>query len=230
MKVSNRAIAWPLVAFVVALSACASQAPVDMLRAASFGSPVALPSPDTHGSMPLESAMRLRRSARQFASTPVPMAVVGQLLWAGQGTTDAAGRRTAPSAGGLYPLELYVVMADRTLHYLPEGHRVESRLDADVRPRLQDAALDQHAVGAAPAIIVIISVTDRMAAKYGAQARDFVSIEVGHAAQNMLLEATALGLSAVPIGGFNPATVATVLALPPNDDVRYLLPVGYPET
>lgn len=230
MKVSSRALVGLLLAFTVALPACASQAPVDMLRATSFGSPVVLPSPDTQGAMPLETAMQLRRSAREFAPTALPIAVIGQLLWAGQGTTDAVGRRTAPSAGGLYPLELYVVTADKTLHYLSKGHRVESRRDGDLRARLQVAALDQPAVGTAPAVIVITSVTNRTAVKYGQQTRDFVSIEVGHAAQNVLLEATALGLSAVPIGGFNPARVATVLALPPDEDVRYLIPVGYPRS
>lgn len=228
MKVSNRAVAGLLLVFALALSACASQAPADMMRATSFDWPVALPSPDTHGVAPLESVMQRRRSAREFAPTPLPIAVVGQLLWAGQGVTDPAGRRVAPSAGGRYPLELYVVTAEKTLHYLPKGHRVESRSDADLRMRLQAAALDQPAVGTAPAVIVISSVTDRTAAKYGAQAAQFVNIEVGHVAQNILLEATALRLSVVPIGGFDPATVATVLALPPDEDVRYLIPVGYP--
>lgn len=230
MKVSNRVVAGLLLALTVALSACASQAPADMVRATPFGSPVALPSPDTQGRAPLESVMQRRRSAREFAPTPLPIAVIGQLLWAGQGVTDSAGRRVAPSAGGLYPVELYVVTAEKTLHYLPKGHRVESRPDVDLRVRLQEAALDQPAVGTAPAVVVISSVTDRTAAKYGAQAAQFVNIEVGHVAQNMLLEATALRLSAVPIGGFNPAKVATVLALPPDEDVRYLIPVGYPRS
>jgi SagB-type dehydrogenase family enzyme len=223
-----RRLAGSLIVAAALLSACASPAPTAMLRGAPFGAAVALPSPETVGALPLESVLRQRRSAREFASTPLPVAVIGQLLWAAQGVTDAAGRRTAPSAGGRYPLELYVVTAGETLHYLPAKHRVESRPDADLRGALMTAALDQPAVGSAPAVIVIASVTKRTAVRYGAQARDFIEIEVGHAAQNILLQATALRLSAVPIGGFNAREIRTALALPPDEDVRYLIPVGYP--
>ena len=225
----GRAVLAGIVLVAAVLTACASSAPPQVLRTtARFGQAVALPAPDTRGTMPLESVIENRRSQRDYAATPLPLAIMGQLLWAGQGITDAQGRRAAPSAGGLYPLELYVVTADRTLHYLPVGHRVETRPEADLRAQLEAAALDQPAVGTAPAVFVITSVTSRTAAKYGARATEYVELEAGHVAQNVLLEATALGLAAVPIGGFNPARVGVVLALPPDEDVRYLIPVGYP--
>lgn len=210
---------------------CAASAPTAMLRApVTTVRVVALPAPDTHGTVPLEQAIHDRRSQRTFLSQPLPLAVIGQLLWAGQGVTDAQGRRAAPSAGGLYPLELYVVTVGGLLHYLPEGHRALVSEGPDLRRDLQSAALDQPAVGDAPAVIVIASVTGRTAAKYGHQATDFVNREAGHAAQNMLLEATALELSAVPIGGFNPSRAGLVLGLPADEDVLYLLPVGYPSS
>ncbi len=116
---------------------CAGRAPA-RLRAASaqFGSPFSLPQPDTHGNMPLDEAISRRRSSRSFSPKPLPLTLIGQLLWAGQGITSPDGKRTAPSAGGLYPIELYVVTPHQVMHYLPAGHRVEVRADVDHRGEL----------------------------------------------------------------------------------------------
>lgn len=223
---SHIAAAMMSVAIVVG---CASSAPSRVLQQPTrFESPIALPAPDTRGSVPLETVIGERRSRREFSAQPLPISAIGQLLWAGQGITGTGGLRAAPSAGGLYPLELYVVTPGETMHYLPAGHRIEVRPQSDLRPHLRAAALDQTAVGTAPAIIVIASQTNRTAAKYGALADAFVHLEAGHVAENILLEATALDLAATPIGGFNPRSVERVLALPPAQHVLYLLPVGFP--
>jgi SagB-type dehydrogenase family enzyme len=178
--------------------------------------------------MPLDAVIHGRRSARAFASTPLPLALIGQLLWAGQGVTSPDGKRAAPSAGGLYPIELYVVTTGQTMHYLPDGHRVEVRTDADHRAALRAAALGQAAVASAPVVIVVAAVPARTRAKYGARASAFVALEAGHVTQNILLEATEHALAAVPVGGIDPARVRRALALPPGDDVEYLVPVGFP--
>ncbi len=214
---------------LVLVTACAAQAPARLRDpAARYGNARSLPSPDTHGGMPLDDALRARRSMRDFASEPVPLALIGQLLWAGQGVTSPDGKRTAPSAGGLYPIELYVVTRESVMHYLPAGHRVEVRTDVDLRSELADAALGQRTVAGAPAVVVVAAVPARTRAKYGARGDRYVALEAGHVTQNILLEATARGLAAVPIGGLDPARVRQVLALPPGDDVEYLVPVGYP--
>jgi SagB-type dehydrogenase family enzyme len=112
------------------------------------------------------------------------------------------------------------------LHYLPEGHRVEQRPDGTTLASLGDTAFGQDFVGSAPAVLVVAGVDARTEAEYGALGPDFVEREAGHATQNMLLQATALGLAATPVGGFDPAAVAELLALPPGEQVRYLVPVG----
>ncbi len=207
---------------------CAGHAPA-RLRAASarFGSPSHFHSPTHTGTCP-----STRRSAgvapRAFSSKPLPLALIGQLLWAGQGITSPDGKRTAPSAGGLYPIELYVVTPHQVMHYLPAGHRVEVRADVDHRGELRDAALGQSAVASAPAVIVVAAVPARTRAKYGARGDTFVALEAGHVAQNILLEATEHSLAAVPVGGIDPERVRRVVAMPPGDDVEYLVPVGYP--
>jgi len=155
------------------------------------------------------------------------MATIGQLLWAGQGITGTDGKRAAPSADALYPLELYVVTPRQVMHYLPDGHRAETRSVSDLRPGLKAAAVGQSSVGAAPVVIVVAAVPSRLSHRYGDKAEEFVQIEVGHAAQNILLQAAALGLAAVPVGSLDPSQAADTLALPPDQTVLYLIPVGH---
>ncbi len=218
-----------LAAFAVLASGCASQAPGWVQTAkARYTKQIALPAPATDGPMSLEQAIARRRSERAFSRTPLPLADLGQLLWAGQGITSPDGKRAAPSAGALYPLELYVVTRTEVMHYLPQGHRAEIRAQPDLRPELEAAAYGQSAVGAAPDIVVVAAVPDRTRRKYGSQADAFVNREAGHAAENILLEATARGLAAVPIGGLDATRAALALALPPGQTVLYLIPVGFP--
>ncbi len=219
------------VAAVVSLSvgACASNAPESVTgEAARFAELVDLPPPDLAGDEPLESVLSRRRSEREFADRAVGDDVLGQLLWAGQGITDDAGHRTAPSAGATYPLELYVITATSIAHYVPEGHRLERRPDTAVLGQLGDAAFDQGFVATAPAVVVIAGSVARTSAEYGAVADELMQREAGHAAQNILLQATALELSAVPVGGFDPGAIERLLLLAPGEEVLYLVPIGHP--
>jgi SagB-type dehydrogenase family enzyme len=178
--------------------------------------------------MPLEEALAQRRSVRSFQDTALSLAELGQLLWAAQGLTDQRGFRTAPSAGALYPLELYVTTAEGVFHYSAQHHHLEAVSTHDVRPALYQAALRQKAVQQAPAVFVVTAVYERTAAKYGAERSPrYVHLEAGHAAQNLLLEAVALGLGAVPIGAFEDEEIQSVLGLPPNQKPLYLIPAGY---
>ena len=190
---------------------------------------LSLPRPDTGGEVPLERALTGRRSVREFAARGLSTAQVGQLLWAAQGVTDREGRRTAPSAGALYPLELLVVLPEGSFRYLPAEHALAGVRDGDLRPVLRSAALGQEAVADAPLVVVIAAVPARTAAKYGDErAMRYVLLEAGHAAQNLLLEAVVLGLGAVPVGAFDDARVAAILGLGPGEVPLYLVPVGYP--
>jgi SagB-type dehydrogenase family enzyme len=217
-----------LAATVVA-GGCAPHAP-SWIRAtnACYSRQIALPAPVLDGAISLEQAIHRRRSARAFRPEPLPLAAIGQLLWAGQGITSPDGKRAAPSAGALYPLELYVVTPSQVMHYLPHGHRVETRDSADLRPQLRTDAFGQGPVGAAPVVVAVAAAPDRTRHKYGARAEAFVEREAGHAAQNILLEATAHGLAAVPIGSLDPSRAAITLALPADQTVLYLIPVGSP--
>ena len=187
-----------------------------------------LPQPRDRGRMSLEETLARRRSVRDFSRASITPAELGQLCWAAQGVSAPAGLRTAPSAGALYPLELYVVTADGVLHYRPDAHGTSLHRAGDLRNELQQAALGQDPLGEAPVVFVLAAVYERTAAKYGeGRARRYVQLEAGHAAQNLLLQAVALGLGAVPIGAFDDRRVQKVLGLPADQEPLYLIPVGH---
>jgi SagB-type dehydrogenase family enzyme len=191
---------------------------------------IALPAPRLKGGLSLEEALSRRRSVRDFAETPLTMAELGQLLWAAQGITSSDGGRTAPSAGALYPLEVYAVLPEAVYHYEPQGHRLSVHTAGDRRAELYSAALRQEAVLKAPVVIVIAAAYERTARKYGEErAPRYVQLEGGHAAQNILLQAVAMDLGAVPVGAFEDDQVQRALALPPDQKLLYLIPVGHPE-
>lgn len=192
-----------------------------------------LPAPRHTGTVSLEEALQSRRSVRDFAATPLHLIEVSQLAWAAQGVTDpAGGGRTAPSAGALYPLELYLVagrvegLSPGVYRYDPFQHRLEQRSGHDVRVALAAAAFDQSWVAHGAAVVVIAGVEARLARKYGRRAARYMTLEAGHAAQNLLLQATALGLAAAPVGAFDDRAVARELQLQESETPLYLIPIG----
>jgi SagB-type dehydrogenase family enzyme len=190
---------------------------------------ITLPPPERDGGLPLSAALNRRRSVRAFAPHALSLAALGQLLWAAQGVVDARdGVRTAPSAGALYPLVLYAATADGVFRYVVAGHALERVAASDLRPDLAAAALGQEEIAAAPCVLVIAAVLARTTRKYGERGVRYVHIEAGHAAQNVLLTATALGLAAYPVGAFEDGHVARLLRLGPREAPLYLVPVGAP--
>ncbi|MDZ7290703.1 MAG: SagB/ThcOx family dehydrogenase [candidate division KSB1 bacterium] len=190
---------------------------------------VKLPPPHASSQISLEEALAKRRSIRAFSSAPLALEEIGQLLWAAHGITEKTdGLRTAPSAGALYPLEIYVVMEWGVYHYLPHNHELTRTRENDLRRELWRAALRQECLREAPLVFIIAGVFERTMWKYGERAQRYVYMEAGHVAQNLLLEATALGLGAVPVGAFHDEEVEKVLKLPKEQSALYLIPVGRP--
>ena len=188
---------------------------------------MALPEPRLKGEMSLEETLVQRRSVRSFTEEKLTLEEISQLLWAAQGMTALWGGRTAPSAGALYPLEVYVATANGLYHYVPQEHKVIIESQDDLRLKLWEAGLKQDAIREAPAVFVITAVYERTAKKYGDRAERYVKLEAGHACQNLLLQAVALDLGAVPIGAFYDDQVQAALSLPPDHEPLYLIPVGH---
>jgi SagB-type dehydrogenase family enzyme len=191
---------------------------------------IPLPGPRLDGPMSLEETLSRRRSVRFFGSDPVSLADVAQLLWASQGIIDPSGKRTAPSAGALYPLESYAVTPDGIFHYDPAAHALVAVRSGDHREELYNAALMMDSVRRAPLTIVLAAVYARTEVRYGRdRAPRYVHLEAGHAAQDILLQAVALGLGAVPIGAFLDEEVGEVLGLAPDQSPLYMVSIGHPE-
>lgn len=200
-----------------------SQEPAEVIK---------LPEPQYDSELSLERSLLNRRSIRSYSGQPLTLQETSQLLWAAQGITDPGGFRTSPSAGALYPLELYIVAGDvegllpGVYRYQPDGHQLVKTLDGDKRAELASAALEQSCVEEGAADFVFTTVYERTTGKYGERGIRYVHMEVGHAAQNLCLQATALGLGAVTIGAFHDKEVSQLLNLPTNEQPLYIIPVG----
>ena len=199
--------------------------------------PNSLPAPNLVGGVSVEEAIARRRSVREYTSDPITMAELSQLLWAAQGVTDTQSRRRAsPSAGALYPLELYAVVRERGVvglpagvyRYSPEDARMTMAKNGDMSGALRAAALDQEMVGLAAVSVVTTAVVQRTRSKYGERALQYVFQESGHAAENVFLQAVSLGLGTVMVGAFNEEEVHSVIGARPEERPIYIQPVGVP--
>ena len=190
---------------------------------------VSLPNPLKDGKTSLEAAFQRRRTVREFSEESLAMEVISQLLWSAQGLTHDGYRRTAPSAGATYPLELYLVNGDGIFQYVTSDHTLLLTIEGDRRRDLHDASLEQEFILEAPATLVFTAVFARTEQRYGStRSPRYIHMEVGHAAQNVLLQAAALNLGAVPIGAFEDERVSQVMNLPADHVPLYMISIGHP--
>jgi len=186
-----------------------------------------LPKPNQDSSVSLEQAITMRRSRRKFVSKALTLEQIGQLCWVAQGQEAHSRYRTAPSAGATYPLELLVVTCDGLFQYLPAKHSLERLTDQDPRTELTIAAWGQKFIEAAPLTLVFAAQFSRTTRCYGQRGIRYVYMEAGHAAQNVHLQAEALGLGSVAVGAFDDAAVSKVLTLPNHLEPIYMVVIGY---
>ena len=197
-----------------------------------IGERIKLPEPRYESETSVEEALARRRSIRAYSGDNLTREEVSQLLWAAQGITAPWGGRTAPSAGALYPLELYVVVGDvegidkGVYRYSPEEHELEKVRDGDIRTELADAALGQECVRDAAIDLVFAAVYERTTAKYKERGIQYVHLEAGHAAQNVYLQAVSLDLGTVTIGAFVDSEVKKIMNIGEQEDPLYIMPVG----
>lgn len=203
-----------------------------MAAGGSLSGPVALPKPRTTGNVSIEQALHQRRSLRSYSRAALSLEETGQLLWAAQGVTARSGYRTAPSAGALYPLETFLCagrvegLPAGVYRYRPDRHDLVVLAAGDRRAELAAAALAQSWVREAPVVIALAAVYRRVTGRYMQRGVRYAWMEAGHAAQNVLLQAVALGLGGVPVGAFDDRAVARVLRMAPEEEPLYLIPLG----
>jgi len=193
---------------------------------------IRLPEPRYDGSVSVEHALLTRRSVRNYKNESLTLADISQLVWAAQGITAPRGYRTAPSAGALYPLELYIVagnvddLAAGIYKYLYRDHALVQTVVGDKRTELSHAALSQGSIARAPAVFLFCAVYSRITAKYGNRGIQYTFMEIGHAAQSVCLQAIALDLGTVVIGAFRDHEVKLIANLAADEEPTYFIPVG----
>lgn len=202
----------------------------DNAAAVKIGEKITFSPAPVKGNLSLEETLWLRRSIRSFTDQPLTWDQIGRLLWAAQGVNrPETGGRTSPSAGATYPLETYVVLPDGIYKYLPREHTAQKVVAGEMRQILSDAGLGADSAQQSPCVMIFTAVFERTVAKFGKDAYPYVYLEAGHAAQNVLLEAAALGLGAVPNGSILGYSSKKPLGLPRDEDVVYILIIGYPK-
>jgi len=199
----------------------------------NIGKAIKLPPPKTKGQMSLEEAIAGRSSVREYSTDALSVVHLSQLLWAAQGITHGDRFRAAPSSGATYPLELFVVagrvegleagiysydVLNHSLHLHMEGEQSQKLLEA--------SSFKQDFIAQAPADIVVCAVYERTTGFYGERGVRYVHMDAGHAAENIALQAVALGLGTVMVGAFDDDAVSTAMCLPEGLQPLYVIPVG----
>ncbi len=197
-----------------------------------FSDTIKLPSPGRDGGISIEKALWKRRSIREYANNPLTIEELSQLLWAAQGITSRDRLRTAPSAGALYPLELYVVvgavssLTAGVYKFKPHQHALIQVSRGDKRLKLSAAALNQSCIANGAVVIVLSAVYERVTGKYGQRGVRYTHVELGHASQNIYLQATALNLGTVEVGAFDDKAVTKTVGMSHEERPLALMPVG----
>ncbi len=199
------------------------------------GNFIELPSPIAVSETSIEETLWQRKSTRKYAGSALTLQEVGQILWSSYGVnTPKGGGRTVPSAGGVYPLSFYLVaktveiVEPGVYRYWPAENRLSEVITGTVSRELAAACSDQEFVEEAPACLVFAAELSRMMEKYGSRGELYVYYEVGHASENVYLQAQSLGLGTVAVGAFDEAAVGGLLNLPERERVLYLMPFGSP--
>jgi SagB-type dehydrogenase family enzyme len=211
--------------------------PVDKLS----GKTIRLPEPSQKGTTSVEEAIQARRSRREYRNGHVTASALSQLLWCAQGITKREGKRgfrAAPSAGALYPMDVFVVLPAGVFQYRPSDHLLEQVATGDRRKQLQSACLAQKMVTAASVNFVITATYETCAAKYGnladkaygrktgESAERYCIIESGCISENIHIQCESLKLGTVIIGAFVDSNVSACLSLPPQCKPLVVMPVG----
>ncbi|MHB9070713.1 MAG: nitroreductase family protein [Sedimentisphaerales bacterium] len=190
---------------------------------------IRLPEPKLNGSYSLEQLIAARRSVREFTDEQVKINQLSQLCFAAQGITDKEKKlRAAPSAGAIYPMQVHAVMPDGLYLYDPAAHTLIKKLSTDIRPMLFVASFRQQVVQKAPCTIIISGSARKIEAKYRGKGERFITLEAGHIAQNLHLQAVAEGLGSVPIGSFDSKSVARICNFTEEYEPLYLISLGTP--
>ena len=190
-----------------------------------------LPGPQKQGKSSLEEALQARRSVRKYKNERLGLEEISQILWASQGITER-DHRTVPSAGALYPIEIFLVaknidqISSGVYNYKPTEHKLIRLSEGDFSGEVAQAAANQMWIEDSAAVLLISADFEKTTQKYGERGKQYVWMEAGHSAQNVYLQAYSLGLGTVSIGAFTDEKIGKILNLPGNIQPLILMPIG----
>ncbi|MCS7286458.1 MAG: SagB/ThcOx family dehydrogenase [Anaerolineae bacterium] len=197
---------------------------------------IPLPKPVPIGKMSVEEALEKRRSIRDYSREPLSLQELSLLLHLTDGITlwrYGIGFRTAPSAGALYPIEIYLVinrvegLKPGIYHYNVRAHTLELLKEGDFRQEMVNYCLGQEMPGTAAVTFILTAMFQRIRWKYRERAYRYILLEGGHIGQNIYLGATAMGLGACAIGAFLDDPVNSLIGIDgKREAVIYILTVG----
>ena len=203
---------------------------------------IILPSPNYEGEKSLENLLKVRRTCRVISKKKVDLQSISQMLWALYGINDDEREsekefyhHTVPSSGHAFPLVVYAIWSDGFYEYKPVDHKLHLIRNEDLRKKLgyeELYDLNRNSIRKAP-ITILLTVNNDVIMKITPLMEDalkYAYLEAGHAAQNLILQALALGLGTTTITSFNVAIVYQILKIPLNHRPIYILPIGYPDS
>ncbi|MBS3767858.1 MAG: SagB/ThcOx family dehydrogenase [Candidatus Cloacimonetes bacterium] len=206
---------------------------------------IKLSEPSYDSKTSVEEALKNRRSVREYKDTELKLKQMSQILWSAYGITKPmpnapeflrGGFKTAPSAGALYPLEIYLItdnvdgLMAGIYKYIPQGHKLILVKQGEYKTQLVQAAYGQDWIKQAPAILVYTAVYDRTTDKYGERGRNrYVGIDLGHSGQNVYLQCESLGLATCAVGAFDDEMVQNIVDAHKDETALYIMPLGEPK-
>jgi SagB-type dehydrogenase family enzyme len=189
-----------------------------------------LPKPQFSGKISIETALLKRRSIRKYTDSPLTLKETGQLLWAAQGITNERGFRTAPSAGAVYPMNLYIIvqnaggMEKAIYRYIPQGHKL---LKIKNTSKINFSKISRQSwISKASVIFVITADYKRISEVYGGWGVKFANMEAGHIAQNIQLQGVSIAVGSCVVGAFEGIEISALLNLTQKETPVYLVAVG----
>ena len=186
---------------------------------------ILLPPPTKHGGLPLMDALARRRSSRDFASAPLPLPLLSDLLWSAYGMNRAGGGRTAPSALNAQEIDVFVALSSGAYLYDATAHQLNLVAASDLR-RVTGY---QDFVDEAPLDLVYVADHARMGLVPVAQRESYASTAAGAIAQNVYLFSACNDLATVIRAWIDRAAIADALGLTHDQQVLLSQTVGYPK-
>jgi SagB-type dehydrogenase family enzyme len=202
---------------------------------------IQLPQPEFKGNVSVEEAIKARRTIREFSPQPATLKELSQLLWSAMGITGELVKgektfklKTVPSAGGLYPLNVYVSVKEKGVEdlapgiykYNPEGHSIQLVIEGDQTKKLEEACVGQE-IGTAAFTFIITAESYKTTKKYAERAVRYIYQESGHLGQNLQLQGEAMGFGTWLIGAYWDGKLVDILKLSYMETPVYVIAAGH---